>query len=189
MTKEKEYDIDLVFLDLEESIENTLSALRQDLSKISVGRSQTDIFDLIKVDYYGAVTPLPHMSIISVLDHNKVSIEPYDKSSLKIVEKALRESGLDIQSQINGNVINIFFPQMTLERRDKLIKLAKQFGEKAKISLRGHRRGAIDSMEGKKLGQDIVANNIRNIETTVKKAVSSIEELVDSRSKKLQEMR
>jgi ribosome recycling factor len=186
--KEETDEVDVFFI-LGEDIENTLTALRQDLSKISIGRAQVDVFDLIKADYYGAMTALPHMSIISVLSSNKVTIEPYDKSSLKIIEKALRNSGLDINPQITGNVINVFFPQMTLERRDKLIKLAKQHGEKAKISLRNHRRNAIDSIEKLKLGQDITNSNIKQIEAIVKEAVSSIEDAVDSRNKKLQEMK
>jgi len=182
-------EVEFVFLELEESLGNTLNALRQDLSKIGTGRAQADIFDLIKVEYYGAMTALPHMSVISVRDSNKVSIEPHDKSSLKTIEKALCNSGLDINPQINGNLINVFFPQMTLERRDKLIKLAKQFGEKAKVSLRNHRRNAIDGIEGLKLGEDIASANLKKIEGSVKEAVGSIEGLVDSRNKKLQEMR
>jgi ribosome recycling factor len=187
--KDQECDLDLVFMDMEDSISNTLNALKQDLGKINIGRAQSDIFDLIKVDYYGAMTALPHMSVISVLDHNKVSIEPYDKSLLKIVEKAIRESNLDVNPQINGNMVNVFFPQMTLERRDKLIKLAKQYGEKAKISIRNHRHTALDNIAELKLGKDIENTHNKEIEGAIKEAVDNIEELVDSKHKKLQELK
>jgi len=182
-------ELEYILLSLEEDIGNTLFALKQDLSKINVGRAQSDIFDLIKVDYYGVMTALPHMSVISVLDYNKVSIEPYEKSSLKIIEKAICEAGLELNPQINGNIINIYFPQMTLDKRDKLIKLAKQYGEKAKVSLRNHRRNALDNVKAVKLGEDIITANSRKVEDIVKNAVNSIEELVNLKNKKLMELR
>lgn len=144
---------------------------------------------LIKVDYYGTATALPHMSVISIVDYNKVSIQPYEKFSLKNIEKSLRESGLDLNPQIQGDVINVYFPQMTLEKRDKLIKLVKQYGEKAKVSIRNHRHTAIDGIKSLNLGQDIANSNIKEIELTVKKAVEDTEELVLIKNKKLFEMK
>jgi ribosome recycling factor len=182
-------DVDLFFLQLQENIQNTLNALKQDLSKINIGRAQSDIFDLVMVDYYGSKTLLPHMSVISVLDFNKVCIEPYEKSALKAIEKAIRESGLDVNPQIQGNVINIYFPQMTLERRDKLIKLCKAHGEKAKVAIRNHRHVGIDGIKGFNLGTDITNIEIRNIEIFIKKIVNEIEDLVDAKNKKLFNMR
>lgn len=187
--EEESDDLELIFLELEDSVSNTLTALKQDLSKINVGRAQSDIFDLIKVDYYGTMTALPHMSVISVLDYNKVSIEPYEKSSLKNVEKALRDSGLDINPQIQGNVVNVYFPQMTLERRDKLIKLAKQYGERAKVAIRNHRRSAIEDIEFLKIGKDIVSANLKKVELFIKNAVEEIENLVAIKNKKLFDMK
>jgi ribosome recycling factor len=182
-------DIEEVALELELGIENTLTALKQDLSKINIGRAQSDIFDLIKIDYYGAQTALQHISVISVIDYNKITIEPYEKPYLKVIEKAIRESGLDINPQINGSLINIYFPQMTLERRDKLIKLAKEYGEKAKVAIRNHRRNAIKSVESLKLGKDLMDLEIKRAELLITKTVSSIEELVGTKNKNLRDLK
>lgn len=182
-------DIDLIFLDLEELLDNTLSALRQDLSKINIGRAQSDIFDLFKVEYHGAMVPLPHMAVISVLGQNKVVIEPYEKAYVKNVEKVIRNSELDLNPQVQGNVINVFFPQMTLEKRDKLIKLSKQYGEKSKVAIRNHRRTALDMLAHLALGRDVANLNIKEIERQIKKAVELTEELVALKNKNLQELK
>jgi ribosome recycling factor len=182
-------DVEIIFLEMEENVGNTLFSLQQDLSKINLGRAQSDIFDLIKVEYYGNMTLLPHMSVVSVIDYNKVSIEPYEKSSIKNIEKALNGSNLDFSTQIHGNLINVYFPLVTIERRDKLIKLVRQYGEKSKVAIRNVRRTAIDGVEELGLGKDITSDAIKKIEAFIKKAVSSIEDLTESKSKKLHDMR
>lgn len=170
------------------SIENTLDSLKGDLSKINVGRAQSDIFDLIKIDYYGSMTALNHISIISAVDYNKVIIEPYEKDFLRPIEKVLRNSSLNINPQIDGNVIRVCFPQFTLERRDELIKLVKAHGEKAKVALREHRRAALKDI-GTLLSKNDITSETKKAEAFVTKGVNFIESIVEAKNKNLTNMR
>lgn len=168
---------------LNESIEDTLLALKNDLSKINLGRAQSDVFDLIKANYYGSMTSLVHMSIITVIDHNRVSIQPYDKQSIKEIEKAIRNSNLNLNPQISNGIINVCFPALTLARRDEMIKLVKAYAEKSKISIRDHRRIAIKTEESLEISKDEINAVIKKIETIVINSIKKIDEYVDSKTK------
>lgn len=176
-----------IIIQLENNIKSTLELLRENLSKINVGRAQSDIFDLVKVNCYGTVMPLSHVAIINIIDISKVSIQPYDKSLLKNIDKQIRESDLNVTSNVTGDYINVFFPIMTLERRDNLIKMVNQYGEKAKIILREHRRNSLSSVDGLPSENDRISIS-KKAELIVTKAVDSIESLVDIKNKKLKQL-
>ena len=174
-----------IFDILNDSLNNSLIALEHDLSKINLGRAQSDIFDLLKVNYYGSPTPLNHIAIISVISYNQVNIQPYDKSSLKEIEKTIRNSNLNLNPQINGDIIYVNFPQLTLERRDQMIKLVKSYGEKAKVSVRDHRREALREAAAAKISQNELVIVNKQIEATVKDVVSEIEDMTHDKVQEL----
>lgn len=180
---------DFIFKQLNTNITNTLEALQQDLSKISLGQAKSDIFELLKIDCYGSLTPLPHIALISLINSSKLTIEPYDKSMVNAIEKAIKETNLDFNIQSSKTNISVFFPQLTLERRDKFIKLAKQYGEDAKISLRNHRRTILDEIKNIKVGDTEKELMNKKAETIIKNSVGDIEELTKNKVKKLQELK
>lgn len=177
-------DIEEIILELEVDIETTLNIFLQELSKIHTGNIKTSIFDLIKINYYGAVVSLSHVSTIYIVN-NKITIEPYEKSYIKVIEKALIESKLEFNPQINGSTINIYIPPMTLERRNKLSKFIKSLGEKSKISIRNLRRSSIKKIESFKLGEDLLSFKIKEIENLIEKSIIKIEQTIDLKNKEI----
>jgi ribosome recycling factor len=173
--------------ELESNIESVLEFLRLSLSKINTGKVQSNIFDLVKIECYGTTMSLSHIAIINVVGVNKVSIQPHDKSLTKIIDTQIRNSDLNVTSHINGDFINVFFPLMTAEHRDSLVKMVSQYGEKAKIMLREYRRTAL-SAANELIGEDDRISINKKTELLVSKAVSSIENLVDNKNKNLKQL-
>lgn len=178
----------LFITELENNIDNSLSALSTDLSKIALNQ-QSDIFDLIKIDCYGSMMALPHIAMVTTLDHTRATIQPYDKNLIKTIDKALRDSRLDLSTQIGRDNILVQFPRLTLERRDKLLVYVKEIAEKAKVSIRNHRRDAIRDLEKLKLSEDEERTNLKKIEGTIQKALEKVTEAAGNRTRKLEDLK
>lgn len=179
--------MNFIIIDLESNIDSTLEFLRESLSKINIGRAQTDIFDLVKVNCYDTIMPLSHVAIINVVDASKIVIQPHDKSLIKIIDKQIRDCNLNVSCSISGNVINVFFPLMTLDRRDSLMKMVNQYGEKAKVILREHRRNALSEANDIPSENDRTSLN-KKIELLVSQTVDNIEKLTDDKNRKLKQL-
>lgn len=171
---------------LQHRSDDTLTAFKNSLNKINVRRGQSDIFDLIKIDYYGGSMLLPHIAIVSEVNHNQVNIEPYDKSSIKIIDKVIRDDKLlNVTTRINKNIISVYFPIFTLERRDNLIKLVKKLSEETKISIRDHRRDSIYCVRNAKIGETEQYQLIAKIEKLIEQTMVLLEEIVTNKIRKL----
>ena len=147
-------DIDSILLDAEDRMEKAVGAQERDFSKLRTGRASTALVDGIKADYYGTPTPISQMASVSVPDSRTVSIQPWDKGGISIIEKAILKSDLGLTPINDGKVIRIMIPPLTEDRRKELVKVARKYTEDAKVAVRNVRRDANDSR--KKLEKDKV---------------------------------
>ena len=140
-------DTTVIKQDAEEKMKMTIEFLNETFSRIRAGRANTHILDGIRVDYYGSLVPLSNVSTVTTPDAKSILIQPWEKSMLKVVEKAIMDSEVGITPENNGEVIRLGIPPLTEERRKQLVKQTKQEAEDAKISIRNARREGIDEVK------------------------------------------
>ena len=166
---------------LESKMEKTISVLKEDLAVIRAGRANPSMLDKVVVDYYGTPTPLKQMAGVSAPEPRVILIQPWDKSSLKSIEKAIQVSDLGFNPTNDGIQIRIAIPQLTEDRRKDLTKLVAKTGEQAKVALRNERREANDKI--KKLEKDGELT-----EDDAKKATDEVQKIIDRYTKTVDEM-
>lgn len=140
-------DILAIRKEAEEKMKMTLEFLDETFSRIRAGRANTHILDGIRVDYYGSVVPLSNVATVTTPDAKTIMVQPWEKSMLKVVEKAIMDSDVGITPENNGEVIRLGIPPLTEERRKQLVKQTKQEAEDAKISIRNARREGMDDVK------------------------------------------
>ena len=131
----------------EEKMQMTIEFLTETFSRIRAGRANIHILDGVRVDYYGSIVPLSNMATVTAPDARTILIQPWEKSMLKVVEKAIMDSDVGITPENNGEVVRLGIPPLTEERRKQLVKQTKQEAEDAKISIRSSRREGIDEVK------------------------------------------
>ena len=133
--------------DAKSRMDKSIDALRQELSKVRSGKATTALLDGIKVDYYGSLVPLNQVGNVSVLDAHTLSITPWEKTMVQVVDKAILEANLGLNPISDGTNLKIPVPPPTEERRRELVKLVKKFGEETKVAIRNIRRDANDHLK------------------------------------------
>ncbi|MBT5858927.1 MAG: ribosome recycling factor [Flavobacteriales bacterium] len=167
MTEDIEFILDVA----QEQMSETISRLENVLSKIRAGKASPNMLSAVKVDYYGAVTPLSQMANVSTPDPQTISIQPFDKSVMGDIEKAIVEANIGLNPMNNGEVIMINVPALTEERRRDLVKQVKSETENCKVSIRNARQKANE--EVKKLAKDGISEDM------VRDAEASVQTLTD----------
>lgn len=162
------FDID----ELEEKMQSSLDALKRDLSGLRTGRASAHLLDPLQVTVYGAKMPLVQVGTVSVPEPRMISVQVWDRTNVGAVEKAIRESNLGINPVIDGQVIRLPIPPLTAERRKELVKIAHDYAERSKVSVRNVRREGMDLL--KKLEKE---GNIS--EDDHRKESSSVQDLTD----------
>lgn len=181
--------IDEVLQELPESIDKAHEALRRELSKLRTGRAHPGMLDSIRIDYYGALTPLSQMATVSCPEPRLLTVKPWDRGATQIVEKALRENDLGLNPQTDGDLIRVPVPPLSEERRRDLVKLAKKLGEDCKIAIRKSRHSALDLLnELKKEGQaseDEVERAKKKVEEIVSNGVAVVDQQLQTKEKEI----
>jgi ribosome recycling factor len=136
-----------ILKETEDRMHKATDVVRQELVKIRTGKATTALLDGIKVDYYGAMTPLAHVGNVSVVDVHTLSVQPYDKNMLEPVHKAIQTANLGLNPIKDAEVVRVPIPSLNEERRRELVKLTKKFGEEGKIAIRNVRRDAIEHLK------------------------------------------
>lgn len=160
-------------------MDKTIDALKKDFLQIRTGRANPAMVEDIKVEYYGAMTPLNQMGSITTPEPRLIMISPYDKSVIKNIEKAILTSGMGFSPNNDGAVIRIPLPELTGDRRKELVKVLKQKSEEKKVAIRNIRRDVND---------DIKRDNAETSQDQVKGLTDQIQKLTDSYIAKIQEM-
>lgn len=164
----------------EEKMQMALEFLEETFSRIRAGRANAHILDGIRLEYYGSLVPLSNVATVSTPDAKTIMVQPWEKSMLKIVEKAILDSDVGITPENNGEVIRLGIPPLTEERRKQLVKQTKGEAEEAKISIRNARREGID--EVKKAVKEGLAEDMG------KDSENELQKLHDKYIKKVDEM-
>lgn len=173
----------------EEKMDKTLNSLQNDLAAIRAGRANPHVLDRIRVDYYGTPTPIQQVGNVSVPDPRMIQIQPWEKSLLKEIEKAILMSDLGINPTNDGNVIRLNFPDLTEERRKELAKDVKKKGEAAKVAIRNIRRDANDSFKkmekNSELSEDDLEVAADKIQKLTDKMIVKVDEAIDAKTREV----
>ena len=181
---EKDMEIDEILLNTEERMQNALDALGNAFGSVRTGRANARVLDRIKVDYYGAQTPINQLAGIKTPDARLLVIEPWDKSALKAIEKAIQESDLGVTPSNDGAVIRLPFPELTEERRRELVKTCKGYAEDARVSVRNARRDANSALSKAEKASEITEDDQRRAEADVQKLTDGFISKIDEAFKK-----
>ena len=174
-------EINMILEEAEDGMKKAISHLNSELSKIRAGRANPSMLDTVRVDYYGSPTPLSQIGNISTLDPRTLTVQPWEKSLLDEITRAIINANLGLNPQNNGEVIIISVPVLTEERRKDLVKRARAEGENAKVSLRTQRKDANDmvkSLKDEGLSEDAVKNAELDVQNLTNSYSTKVDELV-----------
>ncbi len=164
----------------EERMNKCIQALERNFNTIRAGRANAAVLDKIQVEYYGVPTPIQQMAAVSSPDPRTLQIQPWDKTTLKEIEKAIQTSDLGINPQNDGDVIRLNFPPLTEERRRELAKEVKKMAEDAKIAVRNCRRDGIDAIKALKKNNEITEDEQSDGEKKIQKVTDKFCAEVDT---------
>ena len=172
-----------------ERMQKSVDSLKIDLSKIRTGRAHAGILDHISVDYYGSQTLLAQLANVTVADATTINIQPYEKTMIQTIEKAIRESDMGLNPATSGELIRIPMPALTEERRRDVIKVVKSEGENSKISIRNIRRDSNETSKKMSKDKEISEDDERGMQETVQKItdefIVEVDRLIDAKEKDL----
>ena len=167
----------------------SVETLKNDLGKIRTGRAHVGIIDHVRVDYYGSEMPINQVANVTLVDARTISIQPFEKKMVQVVEKAIRDSDLGVNPATSGDVIRVPMPPLTEERRRDLTKLVKQEGEGAKVAVRNIRRDANthikDLLKEGDIGEDQEKRAQEEVQKLTDKSIADIDKLVADKEKDL----
>ena len=165
----------------DEKMQKTIEVVKSNFAAVRAGRANAGVLDRITVEYYGAPTPLNQVANIGSPDPRTLTIQPYDMSLLKAIEKAIQTSDLGINPQNDGRVIRLAFPQLTEERRKELTKQVRKYGEEGKVALRNIRRDAMDDIKKKTKKSELTEDDQKKLE-------KELQELTDKRCRDIDDL-
>ncbi len=184
--------IDETLFDAEEKMEKAVSVAKEELATVRTGRATPGMFGRIHVDYYGSATPLNQMAAINIPEARMAIIKPFDVSQLASIEKSIRDSDLGVNPGNDGTIIRVVFPQLSEERRKDMVKLVKNKGEDAKVSIRNVRRKAKEELDriqkDGEAGEDDVVRAEKELQNVTDRYTAQIDELVKHKEAELLEV-
>ncbi len=169
-----------VITKMEERMNKCIDALDRNFKTIRAGRANAAVLDKIQVEYYGTPTPINQMAAISTPDPRTLQIQPWDKTTLKEIEKAIQMSDLGINPQNDGSVIRLNFPPLTEERRRDLAKEVKKMAEEGKVAVRNCRRDGIDGIKALKKNNEITEDEQADAEKKIQKSTDKFVAEIDT---------
>jgi ribosome recycling factor len=173
-------------------MDGSVNALRKELTKVRTGRASTSLLDHVSVDYYGATTPLNQLATLSAPEPRLVVIQPFDRSAMGEIEKAILKSDLGLTPNNDGKIIRIPIPALTEERRKDLVKHVKKVAEEFRVSLRNHRRLAIEHLKEAEKKKGITADDAKHGQERIQKItdefIGRIDKILKSKEEEVMEV-
>ncbi|WP_139904556.1 ribosome recycling factor [Clostridium thermarum] len=173
----------------EEKMAKTLSVLKSDLATMKAGRANPTILDRIEVEYYGSMVGINQVANVSAPEPRLILIQPWEKSSLKAIEKAILKSDLGLNPTNDGTVIRLLIPELTEETRRNLVKQVKKLGEDAKVAIRSIRRDANDKIKALKKDGTLSEDEMKKYEEEVQKktdnCIKEVDKIVEAKEKEI----
>ena len=184
--------LSIVLETCEERMQKCIQALDTEYQGLRTGRANASLFEKLSVDYYGAPTPLNQVASISVPEARLVVIQPWDKSVLPLIEKAIQKSELGLNPNNDGKLIRINFPTLTEQRRKELAKSSKQTAENSKVAIRNVRRDAIDELKKLEKNSEISEDDLKvgedKVQKLTDKAIAEVAKLAEAKEKEIMEI-
>jgi len=171
--------IESIFQETKESMGKSVEALKNELKRLRTGRASLAILDGIKVDYYGTLTPLNQMATLAVPESRLITIQPWDASVIKDIEKAILKSDLSLTPSSDGKIVRISIPQLTEDRRKELVKVVHKVCEEHKVSIRNFRRDSNDLMKSMKKEGEIAEDDAFKAQDRIQKITDEHIKLID----------
>jgi ribosome recycling factor len=177
-------EVEMALAEANEGMENTLTHLVSELNKIRTGRATPSMLSSVMVEYYGTPTPLAQVANVSTSDARTLTVQPWEKSILTDVVKAIQNANLGLNPQNNGEIVIIAVPMLTEERRRDLVKQAKAAGEFSKVGIRAKRKDANDFIKELKadgLSEDIAKTSEDNVQNMTNDFIVKVDKIVDTK--------
>ena len=184
--------LDGVYHEVDHKMERSLAALRKELSRIRTGRATLALLEGIDVDYYGTTTPLNQMATLAAPESRLLTIQPWDKSQVGLIEKAIQRSDLGLTPMNDGMIIRLAIPPLTTERRKDLVKKVKKIGEDVKVALRNVRREGNETLKDLEKIKDISQDDLRRGQEQVQKItdrfISQVDDVLNAKEHEILEV-
>jgi len=180
--------LELVMEDVESSMKKSIQHLEAELVKIRAGRANPNMLDGIIVDYYGAPTPIGQVGNISVADARTLTIQPWEKNMLQPIERAIINGNIGLTPQNDGNIIRLFLPPLTEERRKELVKRVNAEGEHSKVGIRNGRREAIEQikkLQKEGLSEDVAKDTEKDVQALTDQYSALVEKHLEAKEKEI----
>lgn len=173
--------------EVEDHMQKAVEATQRSFNTIRTGRANSSLLDKVTVEYYGAPTPLKSLASINTPDASTITIQPFDRTSLNLIEKAISLSDIGLTPNNDGSIIRLNIPPLTSDRRKELVKLAAKYAEEGKVSIRNIRRDAVDSIRKQEksgeLSEDQAKDNQDKVQKMTDKYIAKVEELLAEKEK------
>jgi len=180
--------IDALLAEADHKMDQAVTHAGHEFSTIRTGRANPALLNRIMVDYYGTETPLQQIAGFSVPEARLLVIQPYDKSAIGDIERAIQESDLGVNPSSDGNVIRLAFPTLTEERRKELIKVVRGLAEDGRVAIRNVRRHAKDSIESEDVSEDDIHRAEKTLQEMTDRHVEKLDELLVAKEEELLEV-
>ena len=173
-------------------MDKTIQSFRKDIGTLRTGRANASMLDTIKVDVYGQQMPINQIATINVPEARMISVQVWDQGNTVLVDKAIKESDLGVNPQVDGQIVRIRIPDLTEERRKELIKVLKGMGEKSKVSIRNIRREANEELKKllnvKKISEDVSKSLEKNIQKFTDDNIANIDKISAEKEKEISQI-
>jgi ribosome recycling factor len=181
-----------IFTQLQKEMEGSVAALRKELGRVRTGRASTSLLEGILVEYYGTSTPLNQLATLSAPEPRLLVIQPFDRKALGDIEKAILKSDLGLTPANDGKIIRVPIPQLTEDRRKDLVKHVKKIGEEFRVSIRNHRRLAIEHLKESEKKKEITADEFKHGQDRVQKItndyIARVDKVLKSKEEEIMEV-
>ena len=173
--------------DVEDHMHKAVEATQRSFNTIRTGRANATILDRVTVEYYGSPTPLKSLANISTPDASTITIQPYDRGSLNLIEKAISMSDIGLTPNNDGSIIRLNIPPLTSDRRKELVKVAAKYAEEGRVSIRKIRRDAVDSVRKQEKASEVSEDEARDLQDKIQKLtdkyIAKVDELLVEKEK------
>ncbi len=181
--------IDEILFELEDKMEKSLSSLKHHLTKVRTGRASANVLDGVTVNYYGSQTPIAQVGNVSTPEARLLQIQPFDKTMIADIEKAILGANLGLTPSNDGNLIRIPFPALTEERRKEQVKDVKKYGEDTKVAMRNARRDKNDEVKKAEKAKEISEDDSKKFQDQIQKIIDKysvkVDEIMENKEKEI----
>jgi len=178
--------------DTDNGMKKAVDSFKRDLQKIRTGRANTSMLDGIKVDYYGTPTPVNQVATVQVVDARLITVKPWEKSMIPVIDKAIRASDLGINPVADSELVRLPIPPLTQERRKELAKVVGKQTEEARVAVRSARRDAMDMIKDaekeKQISEDERKKGEKTVQDLTDKYIAQVEEIAKAKEKEIMEL-